>query len=140
MLSITVKQLAACSVITTLIAGTGVIAGCGSIQPSPSTNNLVGSTQTLTACQKADSMWNDKILPTIYADLPALTTPGFLDFFNLAKTSFTIRALSNDSDELDVGRRKLVHAWGAEARFGSVSSPVRERQAIPGSMKVVPTV
>ena len=58
----------------------------------------------------------------MYSELPALTAPGFRDFFTLAKTSFTIRSLTNDSDELDVGHRKLVHAWGAEARFRFVSS------------------
>jgi hypothetical protein len=67
-------------------------------------------------------MWNDKIIPTIYGDLPTLTSPGIWDLITLAKTSFTIRSLTNDSDELDVGHRKLVHAWGAEARFRFVSS------------------
>jgi hypothetical protein len=62
-------------------------------------------------------MWDDKIVPTVYGNLPPLTSPGVLDVLTLAKTSFTIRALTNDGDELDVGHRKLVHAWGAEARF-----------------------
>ena len=105
-----------------LVAGIGIIIGCSSIQPSPAANILDTSTQTLTACQKADLMWNNKIIPTIYGNLPALTAPGVWDLFTLAKTSFTIRSLTNDSDELDVGHRKLVHAWGAEARFRFVSS------------------
>lgn len=105
-----------------LIAGIGVITGCGSIQPSSAGKILDTSAQSLTACQKADFMWNNKIIPTIYGDLPALTAPGVLDLFTLAKTSFTIRSLTNESDELDVGHRKLVHARGAEARFRFVSS------------------
>ena len=105
-----------------LVAGVGVITGCGSFQPSPAAKLLDAATQSLTACQKADSMWNDKIIPAIYAGLPALTAPGVGDLFKLAKTSFTIRSLTNDSDELDAGHRKLVHAWGAVARFRFVSS------------------
>ncbi|OGR02196.1 MAG: hypothetical protein A2511_07275 [Deltaproteobacteria bacterium RIFOXYD12_FULL_50_9] len=105
-----------------IVVSIGVLAGCCSIQPSTSAKITATSTLSLTACQKADSMWNDKIIPTIYGDLPALTAPGVLDLFSLAKTCFTIRSLTNDSDELDVGHRKLVHAWGAEARFRFVSS------------------
>jgi hypothetical protein len=104
-----------------LVAGIGVIAGCSSIQPPPA-EKIMNASHSLTACQKTDLMWNDKIIPTIYSELPALTAPGVWDLFTLAKTSFTIRSLTNDSDELDVGHRKLVHAWGAEARFRFVSS------------------
>jgi len=105
-----------------VVASIGVLAGCSSIQPSTSAKTTPASTLSWTACQKADSMWNDKIIPTMYGDLPALTAPGILDLITLARTSFTIRSLTNDSDELDVGHRKLVHAWGAEARFRFVSS------------------
>jgi hypothetical protein len=105
-----------------LVFSVGLIVGCSSIQPSPPAKIMDASTHSFTACQNADSMWNDKIIPTIYGDLPALTTPGVLDLVTLAQTGFTIRSLTNDSDELDVGHRKLVHAWGAEARFRFVSS------------------
>lgn len=105
-----------------LVVSIGLIVGCSSIQPSPPAKIMDASTHSSTACQKADSMWNDKIIPTMYGDLPALTAPGVLDLIALARTSFTIRSLTNDSDELDVGHRKLVHAWGAEARFRFVSS------------------
>jgi hypothetical protein len=66
-------------------------------------------------------MWNNKIIPTLYGELPPLTAPGVWDVIKLAQTGFTIRSLTNDSDELDVGHRKLVHAWGAEARFRFVA-------------------
>jgi hypothetical protein len=105
-----------------LVAGIGLIVGCSSIKPPPSATILDASTRSMTACQKADFMWNDKIIPTIYGDLPALTAPGVLDLITLAQTGFTIRSLTNDGDELDVGHRKLVHAQGAEARFRFVSS------------------
>jgi len=105
-----------------LVAGVSVIVGCSSFQPSPEVKILDASTRSLTACQKAGLMWNDKIIPTVYGDLPALTAPGVGDLFTLARTSFTIRSLTNDGDELDAGRRKVVHTWGAEARFRFVSS------------------
>jgi len=98
------------------------MAGCGGVQHSPQAKISDASTQSLTACQKADLMWNDKIIPAIYGDLPALTAPGVGDLLKLAQTRFTIRSLTNDGDELDVGRRKLVHAWGAVARFRFVST------------------
>ncbi len=105
-----------------LVFSIGPMVGCCSIEPSPPAKILDASTDSLTACQKADSMWNDKIITTIYGDLPTLTSPGIWDLITLAKTCFTIRSLTNDSDELDVGHRKLVHAWGAEARFRFVST------------------
>ncbi len=105
-----------------LVFSIGPMVGCSSTEPSPPAKILDASTHSLTACQKADSMWNDKIITTIYGDLPTLTAPGIWDLITLARTSFTIRSLTNDSDELDVGHRKLVHAWGAEARFRFVST------------------
>lgn len=79
--------------VVSLVVGIGVLAGCSSIQPPQSAKILDTSTHSLTVCQKADSMWNDKIIPTIYGDLPALTSPGVWDIFKLAQTSFTIRSL-----------------------------------------------
>ena len=105
-----------------LILSLGSVAGCASHQPFPTAKVPDSSIRSLRACQKTDSMWNDKIVPTIYGNLPALTSPSVRDLFTLAKTSFTIRSLTNDCDELDPGHRKLVHARGAEARFRFVPS------------------
>ena len=112
-----------------IVVSIGLIVGCSSIQPPPPAKILDASTHSSTACQKADSMWNDKIIPSLYADLPVLTAPGVLDLIALARTSFTIRSLTNDSDELD-----------GEPRLVSVSYPASRHVAIPESMKVVPTV
>jgi len=92
-------------------------AGCAAPQPVAPGKFSDASTRSSTACQKADAMWNDKIVPTRYGSLPPLTSPGILDLLTLASTSFTIRSLTNDGDELDAGHRKLVHAFGAEVRF-----------------------
>ena len=76
-----------------------------------------------TACQKADSMWDTKIIPSRYAQLPALTSPGFMDFLTLITGHFSLKALTTQGDELEPGRRKLIHAFGAEARLRLVISP-----------------
>jgi len=80
-------------------------------------------TSPRTACQKADWMWNDRIVPTRYEQLPPLVTPGILDLLKLATSSFSVKALTAEGDELEAGRRKLIHAFGAEARLRLVISP-----------------
>lgn len=98
-------------------------AGCQSVErvvAAPTPNPLLA---TRSACQKADSMWNDKITPSRYAQLPALTNPGFLDFFTLITGHFALKALTTQGDELDEGRSKLIHAFGAEARLRLVINP-----------------
>lgn len=114
-------------VTSALVLGAGAVTGCSGVRPSSAAQLPDTSTRSLTACQKADFMWNDKIVPTVYGELPPLTSPGIRDIFTLAKTSFTIRSLTNDGDELDAGHRKLVHAWGAEARFRFVGSKEAQR-------------
>jgi hypothetical protein len=74
------------------------------------------------ACQKADSMWNNKIVPSRYDQLPPLTSPGIFDLLTLATSSFSVKALASEGDELEQGRRKLIHAFGAEARLRLVIS------------------
>ena len=104
------------------VLGLGTAAGCAAPQSVARATFPDASARASTACQKADAMWNDKIVPTRYGSLPPLTSPGILDLLTLASTSFTIRSLTNDGDELDAGHRKLVHAFGAEARFRWVPS------------------
>lgn len=76
-----------------------------------------------TACQKADAMWHDKILPSRYAQLPPLTSPGVIGLVKLMTGSFSEKALTSHGDELEPGRHKLIHAFGAEARMHFVVSP-----------------
>lgn len=76
-----------------------------------------------TACQKADAMWNGKILPSRYAQLPPLASPGLFDLVQLARTSFSIKAFTTEGDELEPGRSKRIHAHGAEARLRWVVNP-----------------
>lgn len=76
-----------------------------------------------TACQKADAMWNDKILPSRYAQLPPLTSPGMMGLLKLMTGSFSEQALTSHGDELEPGRHKIIHAFGAEARMHFVVSP-----------------
>lgn len=74
-------------------------------------------TPVFSACQKADAMWNDKIVPSRYDLLPPLTSPGVFDLLKLLTSSFSVKALTSEGDELEEGRRKLIHAFGAEARL-----------------------
>lgn len=80
--------------------------------------------QSRSACQKADALWDDKIMPSVYgADRPALDAPGIGDLLRLAQASFTVKALTTDGDALEHGRRKLVHAFGSVARVRLVANP-----------------
>lgn len=75
------------------------------------------------ACQKADSMWNDKIVPSRYEQLPPLVSPGVFDLLQLINSGFSVKALTTEGDELEPGRRKLIHAFGIVARLRLVISP-----------------
>jgi len=99
--------------------------GCQSVErvavaAEPTPNPALASRS---ACQKADSMWNDKIVPSRYTQLPALTSPGFLDLLTLITGRFALKALTTQGDELEAGRGKLIHAFGAEARLRLAINP-----------------
>jgi hypothetical protein len=98
-------------------------AGCQSADPIPVARAQNPVMPPSTACQKADSMWNDKIVPSRYDQLPPLTSPGIFDLAKLTMSSFSVKALAAEGDELEEGRRKLIHAFGAEARLRLVISP-----------------
>lgn len=97
--------------------------GCqnGEQIPHANTSNLTVSPRT--ACQKADAMWNDKILPSRYDQLPPLISPGVIDLLTLITPSFSVKALTTEGDELEEGRHKLIHAFGTEARMRLVINP-----------------
>lgn len=98
--------------------------GCQSADPIPLAARAPNPVMPpRTACQKADSMWNDKIVPSRYDQLPPLASPGIFDLLKLTSSSFSVKALTAEGDELEPGRRKLIHAFGAEARLRLVISP-----------------
>ena len=96
--------------------------GCQSAVPFPSAVAAGRTEPSGSACQKADSMWNDKILVSRYPTLPPLTSPGLLDLLTLTTGDFSVKALSAGGDELEAGRNKLIHSFGAEARLQLVIS------------------
>lgn len=98
-------------------------AGCQSADLHPERSAPDPANAPLSACQKADEMWNDKILPSRYDALPALTSPGVFDLLSLLTSHFSAKAFTSDGDELEEGRRKLIHAFGAEARLRLVIAP-----------------
>ena len=103
------------------IAATGT--GCQSAAQIPHTSVSTSAIPSGTACQKADAMWREKILPSRYAQLPPLTSPGIAGLIKLMTNRFSVKALTSNGDELEPGRRKLIHAFGAEARMRLVVSP-----------------
>lgn len=98
-------------------------AGCQSADPTPLARAPEPLLAAGTACQKADSMWNDRILPSRYEQLPPLSTPGILDVLKLLNSDFSVKALTTEGDELEEGHHKLIHAFGAEARLRLVINP-----------------
>lgn len=75
------------------------------------------------ACEKADELWNDRILASRYETLPALTSPGIFDLFSLLNSHFSAKAFTSEGDELEEGRRKVIHAFGTEARMRLLIAP-----------------
>ena len=75
------------------------------------------STSMLGACEKAEAMWRDKILPSRYEQLPPLSGVGFTDLLAVLNRAFSLKAFTTEGDELEPGRRKRIHAFGAEARL-----------------------
>lgn len=100
-----------------------VATGCQSFTPIPQTSAPIRATPPGTACEKADEMWHDKIQASRYDQLPPLTSPGIIGFAKLMTDSFSVKALTTPGDELEPGRRKQIHAFGAEARMRLVVSP-----------------
>lgn len=98
------------------------VTGCQSAAQIPHASVPTNAIPSGTACQKADAMWHDKILPSRYAQLPPLTSPGIVGLLKLMTDRFSVKALTSTGDELEPGRRKLIHAFGAEARMRLVVS------------------
>jgi len=100
-----------------------LIAGCQSTDLNTDVRTPNPDTPPLSACQKADAMWNDKIVPSHYDQLPPLTSPGIFDLLKLATSRFSVKALTSEGDELEEGRHKLIHAFGTEVRMRLIISP-----------------
>lgn len=91
--------------------------GCQSVAQSPLPSVPTRVSSSGTDCKKADAMWHDKILPSRYVQLPPLTSPGIIGSIKLMTPDFSVKALTVHGDELEPGRTKLIHAFGAEARM-----------------------
>lgn len=72
---------------------------------------------TLGACDKAEAMWRGSIMPSRYEKLPPLTGVGFTDLLAVTNRAFSLKAFTTEGDELEPGRRKRIHAFGAEAQL-----------------------
>ncbi len=109
----------------TLLVGLVAIVstGCQSAARIPVARVPNPMAATLSACQKADAMWNGKIVPSRYEQLPPLISPGISDLYKLTTGDFSVKALTTQGDELEPGRHKRIHAFGAEARLRLVVRP-----------------
>ena len=71
----------------------------------------------LSACEKAEAMWQAGILPSRYEQLPPLAGVGFADLLAITNRAFALKAFTTEGDELEAGHAKRIHAFGAEARL-----------------------
>ena len=94
-----------------------LLTACQSTPPVAAKPVATPAYVTATSCEKADAMWNDRILASRYAQLPPLTSVGFSDFLAVTNRAFSRKAFTNEGDELEAGRKKRIHAFGAEARL-----------------------
>jgi len=81
---------------------------------APNTTTPVAASS---ACEKAEAMWRTRILPSRYEQLPPLTGVGFADLLAITNRAFSLKAFTTEGDELEAGRSKRIHAFGAEARL-----------------------
>ena len=80
-------------------------------------------TAALSACEKAETLWRTRILPSRYDQLPPLAGVGFTDLLAITNRTFASKAFTTEGDELEAGRTKRIHAFGAEARLRLVVDP-----------------
>lgn len=101
-----------------------VIIALGGCQGTPPVAAVQpATTAALSACEKAETMWRTRILPSRYEQLPPLTGVGFTDLLAITHRAFARKAFTTEGDELEAGRSKRIHAFGAEARLRLVVSP-----------------
>ena len=58
-------------------------AACQSAGQNRVVRTLTPATPSRSSCEKADAMWNEKIVPSRYEQLPPLATPGVFDVLRL---------------------------------------------------------
>lgn len=99
------------SLLTLLLA----LGACQGTPPLAAAQEPAAATRS--ACAKAEAMWRTKILPSRYEQLPPLSGVGFADLLAITNRTFSLKAFTTEGDELEVGRSKRIHAFGAEARL-----------------------
>jgi hypothetical protein len=90
---------------------------------TPGSGDSVASTngyERMSGCDKQDYLWQEKLLPTEYRDKPGLNFGGWRDLIGLLKAPTSVLNLAqtfdNVSDEMPVGKPKIVHAFGSVAK------------------------
>lgn len=95
------------------------LGACQGTPPVAAGQALTANTPAVarSACEKAEAMWRTRILPSRYEQLPPLTGVGVADLLAITNRAFSLKAFTTEGDELETGRAKRIHAFGAEARL-----------------------
>ena len=102
--------------------------GCQSVAQSPLPFAPTRPSSSGSDCEKADAMWHDKILPSRYAQLPPLSSPGIIDSIKLMTPNFSVKALTFHGDELEPGRKKTDPRFWRGSPHAACSKPKRDSQ------------
>lgn len=76
--------------------------------------------EQMSGCNKQKFLWQDKILPTEYREKPGLDFGGWRELVDFLKAPTSLsnpaQTFDNVSDEMPVGKPKVVHAFGSVAK------------------------
>lgn len=86
----------------------------GLLTLSTASATLPDNYQTLNAREKQDILW-DNTVTEMYSKLPA-DNPGVLELMKLLSWRYLLPSFKHVSDELPLGRKKLIHTYGSVAK------------------------
>lgn len=76
--------------------------------------------EQMSGCDKQRFLWEENILPTEYRDKPGLNFGGWREVLAFLKSPTSLlnpaQTFDNVSDEMPVGKPKVVHAYGSVAK------------------------
>ena len=73
--------------------------------------------QSLDGCAKQEYLWDDRIEPTAYTRLPAVTGSWASLFSSISSIIFLNQTFDHTSDALPGGRQKIIHSHGSVGKI-----------------------
>jgi hypothetical protein len=73
--------------------------------------------QSLDGCAKQEYLWDDRIEPSTYTRLPAVTGSWASLFSSISSILFLNQTFDHTSDALPGGRQKIIHSHGSVAKI-----------------------